>query len=257
MEYIIVGITAFIISGLTLYSGFGLGTVLLPVFALFFPIEIAIAMTAVVHLLNNLFKLVLLGKHADKSVVMKFGLPAILAAFAGAWLLLWFSGQEAFFRYTLFQREMLVTPVKLVIAVLMAIFALLELLPNLNKMSFSQKLLPVGGVLSGFFGGLSGHQGALRSAFLLRAGLTKETFIATGVVISCLVDFSRLFIYGSRFGRALSVQTIDLLLVAVVAAFLGVFLANRYLHKVTMRAVQIIVSVLLFAIALGLGSGLI
>jgi acyl-CoA reductase-like NAD-dependent aldehyde dehydrogenase len=41
--------------------------------------------------------------------------------------------------------------------------------------------LPVGGLLSGFFGGLSGHQGALRSVFLLRAGLTKESFIATGV----------------------------------------------------------------------------
>jgi len=152
---------------------------------------------------------------------------------------------------------MVITPVKLIIAILMALFALMELLPYLNKISFSQKLLPVGGLLSGFFGGLSGHQGALRSAFLLRAGLTKESFIATGVVISCLVDFSRLFIYSSRFGRALSVHTIDLLLVAVVAAFLGVFLANRYLHKVTMRAVQIIVSVLLFAIALGLGSGLI
>jgi uncharacterized membrane protein YfcA len=62
--------------------------VLLPVFALFSPIEIAIGMTAVVHLLNNLFKLILLGKHANKSVVLKFGLPAILAVFGGAWLLL-------------------------------------------------------------------------------------------------------------------------------------------------------------------------
>lgn len=257
MEYVIVGIAAFLISGLTLFSGFGLGTVLLPVFALFFPIEIAIGMTAVVHLLNNLFKLVLLGKHADKSVVLKFGLPAILAAFAGAWLLLWFSGQEALFRYTLFHREMVVTPVKLVIAILMAFFALMELLPYLNKMPFSQKLLPVGGVLSGFFGGLSGHQGALRSAFLLRAGLTKEGFIATGVVISCLVDFSRLFIYSSKFSQGISGHTLDLLLVAILAAFLGAFLASRYMHKVTMRIVQIIVSIMLFGIALGLGSGLI
>jgi uncharacterized membrane protein YfcA len=197
MDYVVIWITAFIISAINLYAGFGLGMVLLPVFALFSPIEIAIGMTAVVHLLNNLFKLILLGKHANKSVVLKFGLPAILAVFGGAWLLLW------------------------------------------------------------FFGGFSGHQGALRSAFLLRAGLTKETFIAAGVVISCLVDISPLFIYSSWFGQALSVNTIDLLLVAFIAAFLGVFLANRYLRKVTMRGVQIIVSVMLFGIALGLRSGLI
>jgi len=32
---------------------------------LFFPVSIAVALTAVVHMLNNLFKLVLMGKYAD------------------------------------------------------------------------------------------------------------------------------------------------------------------------------------------------
>jgi len=40
-----------------LLSGFGLGTLLLPVFALFFPLPVAIAATALVHLANNFFKL--------------------------------------------------------------------------------------------------------------------------------------------------------------------------------------------------------
>jgi hypothetical protein len=35
-------------SGLTLFSGFGLGTVLMPAFAVFFPVPTAIAATAVV-----------------------------------------------------------------------------------------------------------------------------------------------------------------------------------------------------------------
>lgn len=54
MEYIIVCIVALLGSGLTLFSGFGLGTILVPVFALFFPIDLAIALTAIVHFLNNL-----------------------------------------------------------------------------------------------------------------------------------------------------------------------------------------------------------
>ena len=68
---------------MTLFSGFGLGTLLLPVMVLFFPVDLAIALTAVVHALNNLFKCWLLGRHADGAVVLKFGLPAILAALLG------------------------------------------------------------------------------------------------------------------------------------------------------------------------------
>ena len=56
MEEVLIILAALLASVLTLISGFGLGTLLLPVFALFFPLEIAVALTAVVHLLNNLFK---------------------------------------------------------------------------------------------------------------------------------------------------------------------------------------------------------
>ena len=66
MHYLIICTAAFLVSGLTLFSGFGLGTLLLPVMALFFPIDAAIALTAIVHCLNNLFKFALLGRHADQ-----------------------------------------------------------------------------------------------------------------------------------------------------------------------------------------------
>ena len=82
--FLIVALTAFLAAGLTLYSGFGLGTMLLPVFALFFPAEMAVVATALVHGANNVFKVSLLGRFADKEVVLKFGLPAIAAAILGA-----------------------------------------------------------------------------------------------------------------------------------------------------------------------------
>ena len=59
---IIIGIFTFIVSFITLYSGFGLGTVLMPFISIFFPIPIAIALTAIVHLIHNLIKLIILGK---------------------------------------------------------------------------------------------------------------------------------------------------------------------------------------------------
>ncbi len=43
MELILIGFAALLASGLTLLSGFGQGTALMPVFALFFPLQLAIA----------------------------------------------------------------------------------------------------------------------------------------------------------------------------------------------------------------------
>jgi hypothetical protein len=52
---------------------------------------VAIAATAVIHLVNNIFKLALLGRKANFSVVVKFALPAALMAFTGALLLNYFT----------------------------------------------------------------------------------------------------------------------------------------------------------------------
>lgn len=132
MSYIIICTVALLVSALTLFFGFGLGTLLMPAFALFFPLEVAIAATAIVHLANNLFKVGLVGRKANAGIVLRFALPAAITAMIGA--------------------------------------------------------------LSGFFGGLSGHQGALRTAFLIRAGLPKEVFVGTMVVSAVVVDLSRLLI---------------------------------------------------------------
>ena len=67
-------VTAFFASLLTLFSGFGLGTILMPVVAVFFPVTTAVAMTAFVHLLNSLFKLTTLWKYIDWRVTARFGI---------------------------------------------------------------------------------------------------------------------------------------------------------------------------------------
>jgi uncharacterized protein len=257
MEFVLIPLVALGISGLTLFSGFGLGTVLMPVFAIFFPVELAVAMTAVVHLLNNVFKLVLLGRHADRGAVLRFGLPAVLTALVGARLLLWLSTLEPLTTYTLGTRTVEIVPIKLTVAVLMVGFAILELAPRFSRMSLDRRYLPLGGILSGFFGGLSGHQGALRSAFLLHSGLSKEAFIATGVVTATMVDVGRLSVYSAHWAQMGVSENILLLLVTTLFAFCGAFIGNRLLKKVTLRSVQVLVGIMLVGLAIGLGSGLI
>jgi uncharacterized membrane protein YfcA len=257
LPFLLPALAALFTAGLTFFSGFGLGTLLLPVFALFFPLEVAIGLTAVVHLANNLFKLALVGRYANLGVVLRFGLPALAAAFLGAEALLRLAHLPSLATYQLFGHTLQVAPVKLIVAVLMVVFALLEVHPALAGLSLPRRWLPLGGALSGFFGGLSGHQGALRSLFLLKCGLSKEGFISTGVVIACLVDVSRLAVYAAGFPPHLIRDNAGPLLAAMLSALLGSLLGRRLLTKITMRFVQVLVATLLFLVALGLASGVI
>src|ERR671912_736533 len=99
MEIVIISLAAFFIAILTFFSGFGLGTILTPVFMIFFPVELAIGLTGVVHFFNNIFKLILVGKKADKQVLLRFGIPAVISAFVGAWLLLHIPDAKPLFSY--------------------------------------------------------------------------------------------------------------------------------------------------------------
>jgi uncharacterized protein len=257
VEIIIISIVAFLTAILTFFSGFGLGTILMPVFAVFFPVDIAIALTGVVHFTNNLFKMALIGKKADKTVLIRFGIPAIVAAFAGAWLLLILTDLPSLYTYELWGREFEITPLKLIIAILLMVFSLLEILPRAQLIRFKGNKLILGGALSGFFGGLAGIQGALRSAFLIKSGLSKEAYIATGVIIASLVDITRLSVYASRFAASGLSENRILLVSATLSAIAGAFIGSRLLKKITLQIIQLMVAVMLVVISVALGAGLI
>ncbi|MCX7554020.1 sulfite exporter TauE/SafE family protein [Marinicella sp. S1101] len=257
MEIIIISLVALAASLLTLFSGFGLGTLLMPVVAVFFPLEIAIGMTAIVHLTNNLFKVAILGKHAVKQVLIRFGVPAVLAAFIGAWVLGLLADGSTPINYQLMDHQLQTTWLNVVVGGLILIFVFLEFSKTFAAIKLGPKFLPLGGSISGFFGGLSGHQGAFRSMFLLKAGLTKEQFIATGVMVAVMVDVARLSIYGKDLAE--NYQAIDwaLVIAASLSAFVGAYVGKKVLQKITIKTVHLLVSLLLVVVAVGLMLGLI
>jgi hypothetical protein len=197
------------------------------------------------------------GKNTNKLVLLQFGIPAILASFLGAWLLLQISNLPSLFQYEMWGKTFEITPIKLIIALLLIAFSILEISPSFQKVQFGKDKLMLGGVLSGFFGGLSGIQGAIRSAFLIKSGLTKEAYIATGVVIACLVDFTRLSVYASRFTASNLHENLILLFTATGSAILGAFIGSKLLRKITLRFIQLLVAAMLFVISIALGLGLI
>lgn len=256
-QIFLISIVAFSTSLMTFFSGFGLGTILTPVMALFFPLEVAIALTGIVHLLNNIFKFSLVFREIDTKTLLSFGITAILGAFAGAWLLDKLSEGNILYQYSLAGKMHEITIIKVVIASLLCVFVFLESSSKIKNIQLPTKYLPLGGILSGFFGGLSGNQGALRSMFLVKVGLSKESFIATGIAIACLIDVTRLLKYAEKASSLNLENHLNILIFATLSAFIGAYFGRKMLKKVSIQFVQICVATLLLIIALLLGSGMI
>jgi uncharacterized membrane protein YfcA len=210
--------------------------------------------TALVHFSNNLFKLAIMSRHIDLGLFKKFGLTALLGAFLGAYLLRLAGQIGTLFVFPLWGgRE--VSLLSFMIGLLMLIFVIFEWKKIKFPFSNAPLFLPVGGLLSGFFGGFSGHQGALRSAFLSKISLDKQLFVATSALISTLIDFSRISIYTSHTNW--TGLNSSFLVLGAISAFIGSVLGKKYLTKVSYGFIQGIVAVFLLVMATGLMTGII
>lgn len=257
MDIALVATVALLASLLTFVSGFGLGTLLMPAMALFMPIEAAVALTAIVHLVANLLKVALVGRAADPEVLKRFGLTALIGAVLGGWTLNWLgsAGRQPI-TYAVAETGFVTSPVALGVGLVMIAFALVELTPAFGRWRPSPRWQPLGGLVSGYLGGLSGHQGAVRSAFLsgLGARLDAVSFAATGAVLACVVDVTRLAMYGTEW-QAWSSGRLPVLTAGIAGALAGTWLGARWIRKVTLPMVQRVVAIglILLGTALVLG----
>jgi uncharacterized membrane protein YfcA len=254
MDILILILVAFGASWLTFFSGFGLGTLLTPVFILLFrdPL-VAIAGTAIVHFLNNVFKFILMKRSVNWIVALPFGLAAIPAAFAGAYLI---SGVQDVHltSYMIGDRTFEVLLLNVIFAVVLIGFALIELIPSWS-LAFSKKSLWFGGAISGFFGGLSGHQGALRTAFLIKYQLKKEVFIATGIVVALAVDIVRSAVYFSKYKLSELEEGWHFIVIALISALVGAILGKFLLKKIKMRFLTNFISIAMIVFGVALVAG--
>ena len=253
---VILAIVAFAASVLTFFSGFGLGTLLLAFMLIYFPAEIAIALTAVVHLFNNIFKWWLTKSHIDIQTVFKFGLPGIVGAMAGVYVLSFITHIPVLYHYNIHGQAHVISWTKIIVGTVMVIFVIWDWIPSFKKVEFSSSYQVAGGLITGFFGGLSGHQGALRSAFLVKGKLDKSTFIATGVAIACLIDITRIPLYLSQIKKELLTSHTALLSVCIIAALAGSITGNYWLQKVTFKNIQNIVAIMVMTMAILLITGI-
>lgn len=254
-ELISIGLISLFASFLTFFSGFGLGTLLLPVFMVFFSTETAITLTATVHFFNNIFKTTLTYKNINYSVVKSFGIPSIFGAIIGSFILVKIAIYFQDFNYEILQTTLTTSVLKIIIGAIIFIFTIIEFI-NLDQwIKPTKKTLISGGLISGFFGGISGHQGALRTLFLSKLNLDKFSFISSGIVIALLIDVSRIPIYFSNFKLQDFSNGIEPSIVAITTALVGAILGKKFLKKIKINSLYKIVSIclILFSIAFATG----
>ena len=231
---VVVG-TSFLGALATFFTGFGLNTILVPVFMIYFDAPLAVLMAGIVHLFNNILKVALTSRSINWHLFRNFGLPALLFAFIGAQLL------NAV-------KDTVGPQLTPVFGAIFILFALLEL--------FNWKLplqglwaMRIGGILSGFFGGFSGHQGALRALFLSKLKMEPIVFVATTAIISLLVDLTRVSVYFSG-SWLYNYYPTYIMIYCVPSALVGTLIGRKYIQKVNHARLSIIVGLALLAMGL-------
>ena len=254
LEYVLIAISTFFASLISFFSGFGLGTILMPVIAIFLPLPIAIALTAIIHLIHNSLKTGLLWKAIDWSIAIRFGSTALAASIPGALLLKSLSELAPTKEYFFLGIKGEFSVLHICIGLLLIAFATME---TFSHKIYRIKNLFFGGAISGFFGGLSGNQGALRIIFLINTNLDEKAFIGTNAVIAVLVDIIRLAVYSLSFQHLLTKEHAPLLGIAVTAGAIGVFLGMVLLRKIIIAFIQKIIIALLYLLGALLTLGII
>jgi uncharacterized membrane protein YfcA len=196
-------------------SGFGIGSLLTPLLAWRYDTKVAVALVSVPHFVGTVFRLVGLWNRVDRRVLVRFGMMSAAGGLAGA----------------LLQARANSPALTIVFAVLLLFAGVSQLVGLGERMRFGGTLAWIAGAVSGFFGGLVGNQGGIRSAALMGFALTKEEFVATATAIGVIVDVVRLPVYLATQGGDMR-TALGTLLSATVGVLVGTFWGVRALRRI-------------------------
>jgi uncharacterized protein len=215
-------------------TGFGIGSLLTPLFSLQMQTKLAVAAVSIPHFLATAIRFWMLRANLDRRLLLSFGVMSALGGLTGALL------------HSLAESIILSG----VFGILLVFAGVTGLTGVAEKMRFHGWLAWVAGALSGFLGGLVGNQGGIRSAAMLGFDVRREAFVATATAAGLLVDGARMPVYFVTEGsEMLSVWT--LIVVATVGTVVGTFLGRKVLTVMPERLFRRIVSVIILLLGLG------
>lgn len=195
-------------------AGFGIGSLLTPVFVAHVATQVAVAAVSIPHVVGTAARFWLLRGQVDRRLLVRFGLTSAAGGLTGA----------------LLQQRTGSAGLTILFGSLLLFVAVSELTGLSKRMRFRGAAGWIAGALSGLLGGLVGNQGGIRSAAMLGVDVPRQAFVGTATAVALIVDGARLPVYLATSGNELVA-----LWPTIVLATIGVVGGTLFGHRVLMR----------------------
>jgi len=234
--FLVIVFVAGILSGVTAaIAGFGIGSLMTPLFAAQLGVSLAVAAVSIPHAIATAVRCWRLRRAISWPIVRTFGVLSAAGGLLGALL------------YTrVGSRALEITLGILLVAT--AIAALSDWTRRWKPRGIVAQTL---GFLSGLFGGMAGNQGGLRAAALLTFSLTPAAFVATSTAVGLAIDAARMPIYVWRAGPAL-LTVLKPIGVATAGVLIGTLWGERLLFGLSADTFRRVVGILIGVLGLWL-----
>ncbi len=235
MEIVLISLLTLVASTIGTLFGFGTSTLMIPILLFYLPLGETLLLVGVVHFFGDIWKIILFRQGIRWGIILTFGIPGIITSFFGA-------------KLTFAISETLLS--QLMGAFLIAYIVLLLIKPR-YKLAQKPVNAIAGGALSGFFAGIFGISGAIRSVFLTAFDLPKAVYLATVGAIAFVVDITRITTYLLN-GTRLSLDHTVGFILFIPISFLGAWVAKRFVDKIPQRHFRPIVASFLLVVGVKL-----
>lgn len=231
MEIFYIALLTLIAATIGTITGFGTSTIMIPVLVIVLsPVE-AIFLVAIIHWFGDIWKVTLFRKGLDFKLISLFGIVGLVTSYIGASISLG-TNEEILLR---------------LLGIFLAGYSVFLIFKSKFKVHAGPATALSGGALSGFFAGMFGIGGAIRSMFLSAFDLPKAVYIATAGAIGLLVDATRIITYFAG-GVTLAEELWLGLLFFIPVSFLGANIAKKIVDKIPQEKFRKVIAIFLFAI---------
>lgn len=235
MHAALVFVAALVAGAIASLSGFGIGSILTPLLAVFLGTKLAVAVVSFPHFIGTALRFALVHRHLDRRVLWSFGVTSAIGGLVGALLHVWL--RSALLGYLL--------------GALLVFAGLMGLTGLSARMHFGRTAAWLAGALSGIFGGLVGNQGGIRSGALLAFNIPKESLVATATAIALFVDLFRMPVYLATESRGIASAS-GFLCIASIGVVVGTLIGKPLLERIPEKTYKMLLSLLILALGVWL-----
>jgi uncharacterized membrane protein YfcA len=219
--------------GIAAVTGFGIGSLLTPLFNVRYDMPLAVALVSIPHFVATALRLWIMRHDVNRRVLVSFGLMSAAGGLTGA----------------LLQRVVSGRSLTILLAVLLTFAGIAGLTGLSARLRLGRTSGWIAGILSGALGGLVGNQGGIRSAALLGYDLPPAAFVATATAAGVIVDAARMPVYIVTERSRLFDET-QVIAIAVAGVVAGTLIGQRLLRGLPESQFRKVVALLVLLLGL-------